>query len=267
MPTDLERVQAYLRRHARHGLAAQALSAFTLYAPAHGDAPDDAMGNAFAIPRRVARPVRATDLEELRAVFELHGARPQVEFLADLFPRLPEFLQAGGYQEAQRKPVLIAHPHEIQSPPAPAQSELVTLSQASSLQDVRENLHTNATGFGEAQNFGEQELWAFRAGLVSGRAFTLRVDARAVAAGMFEAMRGGVTELLGIATLPEYRRRGYAGYLTAAMADSAFAHGATLVYLCAASEEAGRVYERIGFRPCATLVEYFHVTANGANGA
>jgi predicted GNAT family acetyltransferase len=169
---------------------------------------------------------------------------------------LPESLQAGGYQEAQRKPVLIARPHEILSPPAPTQSELVTLWQASSLQDVRENLDPNAAGFGEAVDFGEQEVRAFRAGLVSGRAFTLRVAGRAVAAGMFEAMRGGVTELLGIATLPAHRRRGFAGYLTAAMAESAFAHGATLVYLCAASKEAGRVYERVGFRPCATLVHY-----------
>ena len=60
---------------------------------------------------------------------------------------------------------------------------------------------------------------------------------------MFEAIIGGVTELMGIATLPEYRRRGFAAYLTAAMAQSAFTHGATLVFLCAVSEEAGRVYQ------------------------
>ena len=67
---------------------------------------------------------------------------------------------------------------------------------------------------------------------------------------------GGVTELMGIATLPEYRRRGFAAYLTAAMAQSAFTHGATLVFLCAVSEEAGWVYQRAGFRPCAALVAY-----------
>ncbi len=73
---------------------------------------------------------------------------------------------------------------------------------------------------------------------------------------MFEAIRGGATELVGITTLPEYRRQGFAGYLTAAMAMSAFASGATLLFLCAISEEAGRVYERVGFRHCAALVEY-----------
>jgi hypothetical protein len=29
-----------------------------------------------------------------------------------------------------------------------------------------------------------------------------------------------------------------------------------LVFLCAVSEEAGRVYQRIGFQPVAALVEY-----------
>ena len=61
---------------------------------------------------------------------------------------------------------------------------------------------------------------------------------------------------MGISTLPQYRRQGFAAYLTAAMAQSAFAHGATLVFLCAVSEEAGRVYQRVGFRPCGSLVEY-----------
>jgi predicted GNAT family acetyltransferase len=73
---------------------------------------------------------------------------------------------------------------------------------------------------------------------------------------MFEAIMGGVTELMGIATLPEYRRQGFAVYLTASMAQSAFIHGATLVFLCAVTEEAGRVYQRAGFHSIAALVEY-----------
>ena len=33
-------------------------------------------------------------------------------------------------------------------------------------------------------------------------------------------------------------------------------HGATLVFLCAVSKAASRVYQRAGFRPCGSLVEY-----------
>jgi ribosomal protein S18 acetylase RimI-like enzyme len=252
MPSDLERIQGYLRRQARRGRAAQALAGFTVYAPAQRDAEE----TPYAIPRRVTRRLRDADLDELHAAFQRHGARPQVEFLANLFANLPARLVAAGYQETRRQPALLAHLGDILLPQAPARAELVTLSHASSLAEAREGWETNARGFGESGKPSEHEVKAFRADLVSGRAFTLRVDGRPVAAGMFETIRGGVTELLGIATLPEERRRGYGGYLTAAMAESAIAHGATLVFLCAASDEAGRVYERVGFRRCAALVEY-----------
>lgn len=252
MATDVERIQAYLRRQAARGHGTQALAAFTVYTPAKDDAADE----AYAIPRRLARPIRDADLDEFHAAFQRRDARPQVEFLADLFPDLSARLRSAGYQERQREPVLVARPHDLPHSPAPLDTETIILTRASSLEDVRENLDTNALGFEEPASATEGQAKAFRAGLVRSRAFTLRVHGRAVAAGMFEAIRGGVTELMGITTLPEYRRRGFAAYLTVTMAESAFAHGATLVFLCAASEEAGRVYQRIGFRPCASLVKY-----------
>jgi ribosomal protein S18 acetylase RimI-like enzyme len=252
MPSDLEYVQMYLRRQARRGRIAQALTAFTVYAAAT----DDATDAPYAIPRHLRRAVRDADLGELHAAFGRQSARPQIEFLADLYPDLPERLASAGYQETRRQSVLLAHPQDIQSPPLPAHAEVITISRASSLEDVHENLDTNALGFDEPAGASEGQAKAFRAGLVTSRAFTLRVHGRPVAAGMFEAIMGGVTELMGIATLREYRRHGFATYLTAAMAQSAFAHGATLVFLCAVSEEAGRVYQRASFRPCAALVEY-----------
>jgi ribosomal protein S18 acetylase RimI-like enzyme len=258
MPSEMERIQTYLRRQARRGRVAQALAAFTVYTPATDimDATDDAADTPYAIPRRLTRSFHHADLGELHAIFERQNARPRVEFLAGLYPDLPERLASAGYQETRRQSALLARPHDLQSPPPPAHAEVITISRASSLEDVRENMDTNALGFDEPAGATERQAEAFRAGLVTSRAFTLRAHGRAVAAGMFEAILGGVTELMGIATLPEYRRRGFAAYLTAAMAQSAFTHGATLVFLCAASEQAGRVYQRVGFRPCATLVEY-----------
>jgi len=252
MSSDLERIQAYLRRQARCGHTVQALAAFAVYTPAK----DDAADAGRAIPRRLARPIRDADLDELHATFQRRGARPQVEFLAELWPDLALRLRSAGYQETRRQAVLLVHPHGVQSPPALPYMEVITLSHTSSPEMVRENLDTNAHGFNDPALATERQVEAFRAGLVTSRAFTLRLAARPVAAGMFETISGGVTELLGIATLPAHRRHGHAAYLTAAMAESAFAFGATLVFLCAVSEGAGRVYQRVGFRPCATLVEY-----------
>ena len=252
MPSDLECVQTYLRRQARRGRIAQALAAFTVYTPAT----DDAADTPHAIPRHLRRTIRDADLDELHVIFGRQSARPRVEFLAGLYPDLPERLASVGYQETRRQSVLLARPHDIPSSPPPPHTALIVLSRASSLEEVRENLDTNALGFDEPAGATEGQAEAFRAGLLTSRAFTLRMEGRSVAAGMFEAIMGGVTELMGIATLPQYRRQGFAAYLTAAMAQSAFTHGATLVFLCAVSEEAGRVYQRVGFRSCELLVEY-----------
>ena len=252
MPSDLECVQTYLRRQARRGRIAQALAAFTVYTPTT----DDAADTPYAIPRHLRRIVRDADLDELHAIFGRQSARPRVEFLAGLYPDLPERLASAGYEETRRQPALIAHPHNIQSPLPPAHAEVITISRASSLEEVRETLDTNALGFDEPAGATEGQAEAFRAGLLTSRAFTLRAHGRPVTAGMFESIMGGITELMGIATLPQYRRQGFAAYLTAAMAQSAFTYGATLVFLCAVSEEAGRVYQRVGFRPCGLLIQY-----------
>ena len=252
MTSDLECVQTYLRRQARRGRIARALEAFTIYMPAT----DDAADTPYAIPRHLTRAVRDAELDELHTTLERQRARPRVEFLADLDPDLPQRLASAGYHETRRQPVLVARPHDIPSLPAPPHTDVITISRASSLEEARENMDTNALGFDEPAGATEEQADAFRAGLVTSRAFTVRARGRPVAAGMFEAITGGVTELLGIATLAEYRRRGFAAYLTAAMAQSAFTHGAALVFLCAVSEEASRVYQRAGFRPCGSLVEY-----------
>jgi predicted GNAT family acetyltransferase len=73
---------------------------------------------------------------------------------------------------------------------------------------------------------------------------------------MFTEIHEGVTELVGITTLSPFRRRGIAAALTAYMTLIAFQQGATLVFLIAANAQAGRVYERAGFLPCATRVIY-----------
>lgn len=58
---------------------------------------------------------------------------------------------------------------------------------------------------------------------------------------------GKVTEIVGVATLPAYRRRGIGAAVTACLRRHAEENGARLVFLSAGSEEVGRVYERVGF--------------------
>ena len=58
-----------------------------------------------------------------------------------------------------------------------------------------------------------------------------------------------VAEIVGVAVLPAYRRRGIAAALTALLAQAALERGIEVVMLSAGSPDVARVYERIGFEP------------------
>jgi GNAT superfamily N-acetyltransferase len=62
----------------------------------------------------------------------------------------------------------------------------------------------------------------------------------------------GAAEIVGVATLPSARRRGYGAAVSAALARHALDQGDDLVFLSAASEDVARVYARIGFHRVGT---------------
>jgi GNAT superfamily N-acetyltransferase len=63
---------------------------------------------------------------------------------------------------------------------------------------------------------------------------------------------GDVTEVVGVATLPSFRRQGLGAAVTGALVADALEHGAEIVFLSAGSEEIARVYGRLGFRRIGT---------------
>ena len=62
----------------------------------------------------------------------------------------------------------------------------------------------------------------------------------------------GVTEVMGVATLPAARRAGLGRAVTRALTDDARALGVQTVFLTASSPEVARIYARVGFRRVAT---------------
>jgi GNAT superfamily N-acetyltransferase len=62
----------------------------------------------------------------------------------------------------------------------------------------------------------------------------------------------GVTEVMGVATLPSARRQGLAAAVTAALVEDARDLGLTTVFLTASSPDVARIYASIGFRPLGT---------------
>jgi predicted GNAT family acetyltransferase len=72
-------------------------------------------------------------------------------------------------------------------------------------------------------------------------------EAGVLAVGSYQPV-GETAELVGVATLPEARRRGLAGAVTALLARHALEHGVRNLLLSAQDDDVARVYERVGFR-------------------
>ncbi|GGQ51521.1 GNAT family N-acetyltransferase [Couchioplanes azureus] len=88
----------------------------------------------------------------------------------------------------------------------------------------------------------------------SGRFLTAVVESPALgilATGSVQRV-GGVAEVVGVATLPSARRRGYASQLTASLARRALEAGDDLVFLSAGDDDTARLYSRVGFRRVGT---------------
>jgi predicted GNAT family acetyltransferase len=63
---------------------------------------------------------------------------------------------------------------------------------------------------------------------------------------------GDVAEIVGVATLPSARGRGYASQLTATLAGRLLATGVDLVFLSAGDDDVARLYTKVGFRRVGT---------------
>jgi predicted GNAT family acetyltransferase len=68
--------------------------------------------------------------------------------------------------------------------------------------------------------------------------------------------RKGAAELVGIVTQKAFRRRGVAATVTSELVRRHFDRGGDFVFLNAASEEAAKVYEGLGFVPFGTILVY-----------
>lgn len=203
--------------------------------------------------------VLSDTLTALRAEFEARHRLPRFEFIAEFAPGFPAILQAAGFVEEGRNPLMICTAETFRPAPAVPGLEPVTLTADSSLADLCAAATVQARGFGaeDAPTVSEAEGERQRDRFVAGAGgFLARLDGTPVAAADFTVPLDGLTELVGIATLAAYRRRGIASALTARAVAEAFTRGVNTVFLGAEDARAGRVYERVGFRPYATALAY-----------
>jgi ribosomal protein S18 acetylase RimI-like enzyme len=198
-------------------------------------------------------------LVELCAAFRARERLPRFEFLWEFAPDFGAALLAAGYQEEGHNPLLVCTRETLRPAPAVPGLEIVPLTPDSPSSDLRAAVTVQRRAFGDgnepeatdADAADQQKRVAAGAG-----GFIGRLNGEVVAVADYTVPLDGFTELVGIATTAGYRGRGIATALTAAASEAAFAQGVDVVFLGAEDERAGRVYERVGFKPFGTLLAY-----------
>ncbi len=251
----IERIQAYLRNSAAQRYESIVIPPFVAYFHPF----DSFQFFNYAIPGEpIAGDVQAA-LRRLVDEFLERRRVPRFEYLEEYAPALAAELSKARFVAEGRQQLMLCTPESLRTPPPVAGLTIVPLTAESPLEDGVDFLTAQRQGFDpehpsvanqdEAERFLQQTHQ-----LVS---FLGRLEGAPAGVATYTWPLAGVTEIVGVATVEKFRRRGVATNLTAAAVSAAFAQDATLACLTAADRRAGQIYEQVGFRAYATSLSYY----------
>jgi ribosomal protein S18 acetylase RimI-like enzyme len=209
-----------------------------------------------------ARPaggdVRAADVRAVRGRQWELGVPEAFEWVAELAPTLGPAAREAGL--AVLEVPLMALERPLDAPPVratvrrlePDDPQLAASRAVADLAFATPGTVRGAAGPRErdaaAAGWPEHRLAAVRERMTAGLTVTYVAEERdgVLAVGSHQPA-GGVTEVVGIGTLPAARRRGLGAAVTAALVADARRGGADVVFLSAGSEDIARMYARLGF--------------------
>lgn len=247
----LDEIERYYDAAPREHAEAQEVAGFTIFVGPPG-------GWTFA-----ARPQRGWSGEYdaaavaalLSRMTEL-GLPPEVEWVHELAPSLREAVLADGTLDVQETPLMVLG--EL-APAAPMEGVQIRM-----LGPADEDAFASFNGVARLSfdpsapaGAGPAERDAVRRPpspqalemLRSGRARVAVVEhpEHGVLAGGRHIERDGVTEVVGVATLPAFRRSGLASAVTQVLVDDAEERGCRTVFLTASSPAVAALYSGLGF--------------------
>lgn len=186
-------------------------------------------------------------LETIRAAFAAEGRWLNAELVDEASPGLADVLADNGMTIVSRPPLLTVEPDALRTPGLPAGVTVAVVGTPEE-QGEADSVAVAAYQAGDLAS-------PFQADPVNGGSVLVRWDGVPAATAAWTAVADGVTEVAGVGTIPDYRRRGLAAIATAYATKAAVDRGgATLAWLTPGDDGADRVYRGIGFAPAATAV-------------
>jgi len=223
---------------------------------------------SFAVPygpdAHLPDPTSRDDaIVALRDLFASRGRRARLEFFAELHPDLADALTSHGFVQDAEARVMTLGPAgrrratDLRSQRRPGANAAYRRLRADDRPFLttfleRQDLAYGGSGQEGALAWLPQLEFGLRDGSVIGAA--LMEDGQIVSGGIVQA-REGVGELAGVWTLPSRQRSGLAYASCASLLHDAVAEGLELIWL-SAGEGAERLYEKLGFEPVGTQLNY-----------
>jgi GNAT superfamily N-acetyltransferase len=206
-------------------------------------------------------PIAAPDIDELGQACAHHGVDLEIEWVHETHPELAGVAAEYGL-EVKSHALMVADASDVVAPKVADVTLRVIDAEDSALLSGRAVAQVSFTVGGTMTGRGGViERDAAAVGLPGDmldylrdrdrRGLTITAvaesEAGVLAVGSYQPI-GEIAEIVAVATLPQVRRRGLGGAVTALLTRHAWTHGVRTILLSAQDDDVARVYSRVGFR-------------------
>jgi ribosomal protein S18 acetylase RimI-like enzyme len=252
----LDRLDVYLDAVPRPATRTEEIGGLVLFVPT-----TEAGWRYYARPLRGGPEPTEDDVRRTRVRQRELRLPEEIEWVVELAPGLGAAAAAAGLRVEER-PLMVLEDRGVLAARRAATADIRLVASGDDLALIGA---VPAVGFAHAGtaggDAGEAELRAaaatrapagvaFERGRIAAGATVAAaafVDGLPVAYGAHQPV-GGASEIVGVATLPAYRRRGLGAAVTAFLAEDAMRRGVETILLSAADPDVARLYASIGFR-------------------
>ena len=210
----------------------------------------------------------AQALVELRHVFRERDRILRFEFTESLWSTLPTALEDAGLRREVRHPMMLCTPTDFQPYQASAvQVQLLTPDAHPDILSACVTIPKQCFSLNNtAQAPTTQEITELKEQIYKGMMQGALAYINGIPAGVgFTLPMLGISELVGVATLPAQRCRGVAKTLCSTLIKDHFKTGGELVWLAAGDAIAQATYEHIGFRLVDARLNYIDTRESQTN--
>jgi predicted GNAT family acetyltransferase len=203
------------------------------------------------------REVRSA-MRDLRSEFARRGRRLRFEYIQPLWPGLGEILVRHGLAVQAEQPLMICSPQTfIPRPPDELRIAELTSTDDDKAMEVFERVAFEGFADQHPPIPSEQSHQRLREGLRSGmrRAVIGWIEHEAAGVASISPM-GSTAELVGVTTLPRFRRRKIASTLSSYLVAGHFKKGGEVAWLSANDAIARAAYQTIGFQDAGIYSNY-----------